>query len=341
MTQSKSILVQIHDLVVSEHPNARLDAYIAARLDGVSRALVQKLIGAGHVSVNSAPQRASYKVQTGDLVRVEIPPPEPAGVAAESIPLDVVYEDASILVINKPKGMTVHPAPGSSSGTLVNAVLARCADLSGVGGVERPGIVHRLDKDTSGLIVVAKSDDAHIRLQQQIQRRTAHRHYLALVWGRTEFAEAVVDAPIGRHPTDRKKMAVIRDTDKYTARRAVTRLNAVEVFDHFTLLEAQLDTGRTHQIRVHCSFVGHPVVGDPAYGGAHKPLSQDLSKSDQRELARLVENLRGQALHAYHLAFDHPITGQSLAFEVPPPDDMQSLITWLKERRDGERTSVY
>jgi 23S rRNA pseudouridine1911/1915/1917 synthase len=202
-----------------------------------------------------------------------------------------------------------------------------------VGGVQRPGIVHRLDKDTSGLLVVAKTDQAHIRLQQQMRQRTAQRRYLALVWGAAKFEEAVVDAPIGRHPTDRKKMAVIRDTERYTAREAVTRLGVIERFEHFTLLEARLDTGRTHQIRVHCSFAGHPVVGDPAYGGTKHATPSDVGKSDQRDLGRLIENLRGQALHAFSLSFDHPVTGERLTFEALLPQDFQALLDWLRARK--------
>lgn len=323
--------MQIHELAVSEDSHGRLDAYVASAL-GVSRSLVQKLIESGRVTVNETVQRASCKVQPGDRVHVEIPPPEPSDLAPEEIPLDVVYEDDSILVINKPKGMTVHPAPGSPHGTLVNAVLAHSDELSGVGGVERPGIVHRLDKDTSGLLVVAKTDQAHLGLQQQIQKRTAERRYLALVWGQPKFEEAVVDAPIGRHPSDRKRMAVIRDTDRYTSRVAITRLKVLERLGPFTLLEARLDTGRTHQIRVHCSFVGHPVVGDPVYGGASRAVPSELGKGGQRELATLLNDLHGQALHAFSLSFDHPVTGKRLSFEAPLPQDFESLLSWLRER---------
>lgn len=324
--------VQIHELTVCDNPRARLDAYISSQVEGLSRSVVQKLIESRQVTVNGESQRASYKVQPGDRIRVQVPPPEPTDLAAEDIPLDIVYEDDSIIVINKAKGMTVHPAPGSPHGTLVNAVLAHADELSGVGGVERPGIVHRLDKDTSGLMVVAKTDQAHVGLQDQIQKRTAERRYLAIVWGATKFEEAVVDAPIGRHPTDRKKMAVIRDTDRYTARIAVTHLTVRQRLGPFTLLEAKLDTGRTHQIRVHCSFVGHPVVGDPTYGGANRAIPSELGKSDQRELAKLMDQLHGQALHAYHLSFEHPLTGERLSFEAPLPSDFESLLDWLRAR---------
>jgi 23S rRNA pseudouridine1911/1915/1917 synthase len=233
-------------------------------------------------------------------------------------------------VINKPKGMTVHPAPGSKHGTLVNAILAHSDDLSGIGGVERPGIVHRLDKDTSGLLVVAKTDIAHAALQKQMQERTAGRKYLAVVWGATRFNQAVVETPIGRHPQDRQKMAVIKDTSRYTARDAVTHLEARERFAHFTFLEARLETGRTHQIRVHCSYIGHPVVGDPTYGGVKRAIPSAMGKLEQRELARLMEELHGQALHAYSLSFEHPATGRWMTFEAPMPAEMDALVEWLK-----------
>lgn len=319
-----------HELVVEDHSGKRLDLFVAERLPDLSRSHVQKLISDGHVTVNSTPQRPSYKVQRGDRVAVTIPPPEKTDIGAENIPLDIVFEDSEIIVINKAKGMTVHPAPGSQTGTLVNAILAHSDDLSGVGGVERPGIVHRLDKDTSGLLVVAKTDQAHSALQEQIQKRTAERRYIAIVWGETRFNEAVVEAPIGRHPTDRQKMAVIKDTGRYTAREAVTHLRVLERFSGFTLLEARLDTGRTHQIRVHCAFIGHPVVGDPTYGGTKRSIPSSYGKLGQQELSRLVDGLQGQALHAFALSFDHPGTGRRLSFEAPMPRDMAALIDWLK-----------
>lgn len=307
----------------------RLDVFVTESAPDLSRSMVQKLITNGHILVNGNQERANYKLSTGDMIDLTIPPAEPTEIAAEEIPLDIVYEDEHIMVINKAKGMTVHPAPGSQRGTLVNAILAHSDDLSGIGGVERPGIVHRLDKDTSGLLVVAKTDAAHASLQNQIQFRSAERRYIALVWGVTKFNEAVVDAPIGRHPTDRQKMAVIKDTGRYTAREAVTNLKVANRFDHFTLLEAKLETGRTHQIRVHCTFIGHPVVGDPVYGGTKRALPSSMGKIQQKELARLIGNLNGQALHAYSLSFDHPITRERLSFEAPLPSDMEELIEWL------------
>ena len=322
--------VNTSEFLVEDNSGVRLDVYLAEQMPDMSRSNIQKLIASGHVTVNAAVQRTSYKVQLGDRISITVPPPEPTNIRAEEIPLDIQYEDDQIIVINKPKGMTVHPAPGSKTGTLVNAILAHSDDLSGIGGVERPGIVHRLDKDTTGLLVVAKTDLAHSSLQGQIQERTAERRYIALVWGETKFSEAVVDAPIGRHPTDRQKMAVIKDTGRYTSRGAITNLTVLERFAGFTLLEAKLDTGRTHQIRVHCSFIGHPVVGDPTYGGIRKILPTFLSKLEQRELSRLIDDLHGQALHAFCLSFDHPVTHKRIAFEASLPAEMSAIIEWLR-----------
>jgi len=328
--------VDTREFVYDTPDQRRLDVFLAERIPELSRSHVQKLIANGHVLVNSIRGRASHKLQPGDRITVTIPPVEPAQIGAEELPLDIVFEDDQIIVINKAKGMTVHPAPGSRRGTLVNAILAHSNDLSGIGGVERPGIVHRLDKDTSGLLVVAKTDTAHTSLQEQIQHRTAERRYYALVWGATKFNEAVVDAPIGRHPTDRQKMAVIKDTGRYTARNAITNLTVKERFGHFTLLEAKLETGRTHQIRVHCAFIGHPVVGDPVYGGTKRAAPSSMSKLAQRELAALMEGLKRQALHACSLSFDHPSTGKRLSFEAPLPSDMRELVGWLRQSDPAE-----
>jgi len=324
---------QHFEFTVDDGSGARLDVYLAAKLADVSRSNIQKLITAGHVLTNGVLERPSYKVQSGDRIAVDIPPPTPTEIAAEEIPLDIRYEDDQIIVINKAKGMTVHPAPGSRHGTLVNAILAHSDDLSGIGGEERPGIVHRLDKDTSGLLVVAKTDLAHASLQEQIQQRSAERRYFALVWGETKFNEAVVDAPIGRHPTDRQKMAVIRETGRFTSREALTNITVLERFNGFTLLEAKLDTGRTHQIRVHCSFIGHPVVGDPMYGGTKRALPASYSKLEQRDLAHLIEGLQGQALHAHTLSFDHPVTHERLAFEAPVSEDIDAILKWLRSSK--------
>jgi 23S rRNA pseudouridine1911/1915/1917 synthase len=239
----------------------------------------------------------------------------------------VVFEDDELLVINKPKGLVVHPAPGHQSGTLVNAVLAHAGeDLTGIGGVERPGIVHRLDKDTSGLMVVAKTERAYQSLQGQIQDRSAERRYLAVVAGSPRFERASVDAPIGRHPTDRKRMAVIRPGSAQTHREAHTDLRVLERFDGFALLEARLQTGRTHQIRVHCAYIQLPVVGDEVYGGK---MSGSKGKGP---VAEAIAALRGQALHAYRLAFAHPVTGERLRFLAPVPGDLGALLAALGSR---------
>ncbi len=322
-----------YEFIVNTEQGERLDIFLSKKLAPITRSHIQKVIESGYAYVNDALARSSYKLAVGDRVNITVPIAEPLEIKAENIPLDVVFEDEQILVINKARGMTVHPAPGSKEGTLVNAILAHCTDLSGIGGVERPGIVHRLDKDTTGLIVVAKTDLAHSCLQKQIQQRSATRKYKALVWGETAFNEAIVDAPIGRHPNDRQKMAVIKETSRYTARPAITNLTVIRRFKAFTFIEARLDTGRTHQIRVHCSFIGHPVVGDPMYGGTKRHIPTSYSKREQVEIEKLIDELNGQALHAYFLAFDHPTSRKRLEFETSIPRDMASLIKYLEDVR--------
>jgi 23S rRNA pseudouridine1911/1915/1917 synthase len=297
----------------------RLDVYLAEKLPHLSRARVQALIAGDLVRVEppgpAAPARAGRRrpraadrVRRGQTVTVRIPPAAPAGIVPEPLPLDIVYEDADLLVIDKPAGLTVHPGAGRSSGTLVHAVLAHCPDLAGIGGVLRPGIVHRLDKDTSGLIVVAKTEAALRALQGQMQTRRARREYAVLVHGRLQRPRGTIDAPIGRDPRHRTRMAVVR-----SGRRAVTHYQAVERFDRATLLQAHLETGRTHQIRVHFASIGHPVVGDPVYARRPNPWG-----------------LRRQALHACRLAFEHPATGRVLVFTSPLPPEMQSALDALR-----------
>jgi 23S rRNA pseudouridine1911/1915/1917 synthase len=311
--------------------NTRLDVFLAGKMPDISRSQLQRLIDTRAVQVNGEVAKSSVKVNTGDLILVEVPPPRVSHIAAEEIPLDIVYEDRDLLVINKAKGMVVHPAPGSEDGTLVNALLAHVTDLSGIGGVTRPGIVHRLDKDTTGLLMVAKNDVAHNELQRQIQRRTATRKYLALVWGRPPFERAVVDVPIGRHPTDRKRMAVLEPKANMNVRDAVTELRVVEQFGSaFALLECSLQTGRTHQIRVHCTYAGFPVVGDPVYGGLRKVGTDLLRGPIQVQLNERIGSLHGQALHAFSLSFDHPTTGERVSFEVSPPPEMQGLLDMIR-----------
>jgi 23S rRNA pseudouridine1911/1915/1917 synthase len=314
--------------VLPEDDGKRLDAYLAATQADISRAAFQRLIEGSCVVVNGRETtKVAHKVSIGEVITYLIPPTKPTDIAPEDVPLDVVYEDDDLVVINKPKGMVVHPAPGTPRSTLVNALLSHCKGLSSIGGVERPGIVHRLDKDTSGLMVVAKNDVIHRALQKQIQARTAERKYLALVWGNPRFEEAVVDAPIGRHPVDRKKMAVIL-SEAQRSRAAATDLRVMERFGPMTLLEAKLQTGRTHQVRVHAAYAGHPVVGDPVYSGGRR--LQTGRKDFVQAVNNLIDALHGQALHAYSLSFDHPRTGARMEFTAPMPEGMQELAEYLR-----------
>jgi 23S rRNA pseudouridine1911/1915/1917 synthase len=315
-------------IIDAERAGTRVDVFLAEVMSG-SRGEAQRLLDQGDATVNGAQTKANHKLRRGDVVEAERPEPVPAKVAAEGIPLAVVYEDADLLVINKPRGMVVHPAPGSETGTLVNAVLGYADDLSGLGGELRPGIVHRLDKDTSGLLVVAKNDRAHQSLQAQIQAKTAERKYQAILWGVPRFEQATIEAPIGRHPADRKKMAVITDP-RHTSREAITEVTVQEPLVTFSLVEARLQTGRTHQIRVHCAYVGHPVVGDPVYGGLRKVPLQGLAVADRNRLEGSIQSLDGQALHAYSLSFDHPSSGARLSFTAPMPEVMQNLLDMLR-----------
>ena len=313
----------------------RIDVFVASQWAEATRAEAQRLLAlpedaAAGIRVNGRRERASYKMRVGDVVTFARPVPQAISLEPEAIPLSIVFEDAELLVIDKARGMVTHPAPGAERGTLVHAVLAHATDLSGIGGELRPGIVHRLDKDTGGLILVAKTDFAHHALQAQIQSREAERRYLALVWGVPKFQQANIDAPIGRHPSDRKRMAVITDP-RQTARTAQTELSVRETFaDTFALCEAKLQTGRTHQIRVHCAYIQHPIVGDPTYGGIRKIPAAPFSASRHAALHSAIDALRGQALHAFSLTFTHPRSGERLRFEVPLPPALQNLIDLLR-----------
>lgn len=314
-------------LVSEEDEGKRLDAFLSSYVADVSRSAFQRMIDEGCVTVNGATPRSSHKLKTGEVVAYAIPEVKPAHMSAEDIPLNIVHEDEDLIVINKPKNMVVHPAPGAESGTIVNALLAHCKGLSTIGGEERPGIVHRLDKDTSGLMVVAKNDVTHRDLQKQIQARTAVRKYLVLVWGDPRFQQAEVDAPIGRHPADRKKMAVI-ESASFRSREATTDLRVMERFGPFALLEATLRTGRTHQVRVHAAYAGHPVVGDPVYSNDRR-----LNTGNREFIAvvnGLIDALGGQALHAYYLSFTHPRTGERLEFTAPLPEEMEHLVGYIR-----------
>jgi 23S rRNA pseudouridine1911/1915/1917 synthase len=319
--------------VEPEQAGTRADVFLAGAME-ISRAEAQRLLETGAARVNGAVAKSGLKLRAGDRVEAERPAPTPSRVIAEEIPLEIAYEDADLLVIVKPRGMVVHPAPGSASGTLVNAVLAHADDLSGIGGEMRPGIVHRLDRDTSGLLVVAKNDAAHLSLQAQIQAKTAERRYQAVLWGVPRFERATVDAPIGRHPSDRKKMAVLTDPH-HAAREAVTELIVREALGAFSFVEARLRTGRTHQIRVHCVYIGHPVVGDPVYGGMRRIPAQGYAAAQKARIEEAIAALNGQALHACSLSFDHPRTGKRLSFSAPMPAVMQNLLDALREMVDG------
>ena len=295
-----------------EKTGQRLDCYLSEALE-VTRSAVQNWLEQGLVRVNGRPQEKNYRLREGDRIEAELPAPAPCQAVAEDIPLDIVYEDDDLLVVNKPKGMVVHPAAGNPSGTLVNALLAHCGDsLSGINGVARPGIVHRIDKDTSGLLIVAKNDFSHTRLAEQIQAHTFTREYSAVVYGSFKEDSGTVDQPLGRHPTDRKKIAVLPNSP--SARRAVTHFWVVKRFQGFTQLRLRLETGRTHQIRVHMAYLGHPVAGDPVYGPK-----------------KSITSLEGQCLHAGKIGVVHPRTGEYLEFEAPLPAYFTGFLQKLKE----------
>jgi 23S rRNA pseudouridine1911/1915/1917 synthase len=331
--------MQTGEITASE-TGQRLDLTLMSVLPDLSRTAVQRLIEAGDVKVDGKACRAGYKLRRGEVVSwcftLEATPP--VGLEAEAIPLEVVFEDADLLVINKPRGLVVHPAPGHQSGTLVNAVLAHAGeDLTGIGGVERPGIVHRLDKDTSGLMVVAKTEPAYHSLHAQIVDRSMERRYLALVKGGPKWERASVDAPIGRHPTDRKRMAVIPPGSSRTHREARTDLRVLERFSGFTLLDARLQTGRTHQIRVHCAYIKLPVVGDESYG----PRSPEREPHLSSELRAALAGLEGQALHAYRLSLTHPRSGERLQWLASPPPDFRQLLEALGSRWQAPEEDVW
>ncbi|MEC1260790.1 RluA family pseudouridine synthase [Bacillus swezeyi] len=294
--------------VHEDHKSERLDKYLIVIETDWSRTQVQQWIKEERVQVNEKAVKANYKVQPGDVVKVDVPDPEPLDVEAEPMDLNIYYEDEDVLVVNKPRGMVVHPAPGHLAGTLVNGLMAHCDDLSGINGVMRPGIVHRIDKDTSGLLMVAKNDMAHESLVNQLVNKTVTRKYTALVHGIIPHDHGTIDAPIGRDKKDRQSMTVTRENGKH----AVTHFEVKERFEDFTVVECQLETGRTHQIRVHMKYIGFPLAGDPKYG------------------PKKTIDFNGQALHAGVLGFDHPRTGEYVEFKVPLPEDMKNLLDNLR-----------
>ena len=309
----ETIPSEIHLTV--EAASKRLDTWLSQQLPQLSRASSQKLIELGQIKINEEVcLTKKQKLKKGDRIHVSIPPVQPSQVKPEAIPVDILYEDESLLFVNKPAGMVVHPSPGHSNGTLVNALLHHCNNLAGIGGVERPGIVHRLDKDTTGVLVVAKTDQAMQSLQGQIKAKTARREYLAVVYGAPKQEEGTVDLPIGRHPVDRKKMTIVSEEKR--GRRAVTHWQVLSRLGNYTLMQFRLETGRTHQIRVHSSQMNHPIVGDPVYGSGNS----------------VGVNLSGQALHAHKLSLHHPVSGELLEAIAPLPEDFTKLVRVLKQR---------
>lgn len=299
-------------IVEAEQTGERLDKFVTDSMDdtAISRTQVQEWIKAGAVEVDGKAAKANYKVAESNHVVLHIPEPEDAAIEPEAIPLEVIYEDSDLIVINKPRGMVVHPAPGHSSGTLVNALMHHCKDLSGINGMIRPGIVHRIDKDTTGLLMAAKNDLAHVSLAEQLKEHTVTRKYIALVHGNLPHDQGTIDAPIGRDLKDRKLFTV---TER-NSRHAVTHFVVLERLGDYSIVELQLETGRTHQIRVHMKYIGHPLAGDPVYG-RNKTVA-----------------LKGQALHAAVLGFTHPRSGERLQFEVPLPADFEHVLNSLRLR---------
>nr|WP_207765440.1 RluA family pseudouridine synthase [Cuspidothrix issatschenkoi] len=307
-------MVSVIYISVTENSD-RLDRYLSQELSELSRSRIQQLIEQGHVQIN-AQVCISKKIhlKTGDRITLEIPAIQPLQIQAADIPLDILYEDDELIILNKPAGLVVHPAPGHPDGTLVNAILAHCPNLPGIGGVQRPGIVHRLDKDTTGAIAIAKTDLAYQHLQAQLQAKTARREYLGLVYGVPKTETGSIDLPIGRNPQDRKKMAIVSVEDG--GRTAVTHWQVQERLANYTLIHFQLETGRTHQIRVHSAKMGHPIVGDPVYGSGRS----------------VGVNLPGQALHAWKLQLQHPLSGNLVQVTAPPPPSFTTLLEVLRRR---------
>mgnify|MGYP003293771032 FL=1 len=294
--------------ITENEAGQRADVVLAAMLE-LTRSNMQKLLDEGRAVKGTKVIKSNYKVKLGDEIIVILPEPQPLDVQPENIPLDIIYEDEDVVVVNKARGMVVHPAAGNYSGTLVNALLYHCKNLSGINGVIRPGIVHRLDKDTSGIMICAKNDAAHVSLSEQIQSKTAQRTYLAVVRGNLKTDSGVIETQISRDKDDRKKMAVVKEG----GRNAITEYEVVERFGKYTIVKCKLKTGRTHQIRVHMEYLGYPLVGDPKYSPMKTPFS-----------------INGQALHSLTLAFDHPRTGERMEFEAKLPEDLHKIVTRLR-----------
>ncbi|MCW8985826.1 MAG: RluA family pseudouridine synthase [Thermoanaerobaculales bacterium] len=313
-----------HEFTVpGEFEGIRLDRCLPELNPDWTRSRARKLIDDGNVLLNNAPSKASATVHAGDTVAIDEPPPRPLDVEAEDIPLEVIHEDEDLLLINKPAGLVIHPAAGNPSGTLVNALLHYCQDLSGIGGVERPGIVHRLDKDTTGIMVVAKSDRAHLALSIAFRRHTIRKTYLAVCYGTPKDSEGVIDAAIDRHPRNRQEMAVVNE-----GRPARTLYRVEQQFAGISMVSCNPVTGRTHQIRVHMAHIGHAIVGDPLYAGRQwRNLVDPRVQAACRSFPR-------QALHARRIAFEHPVSKEKVEFEAPLPPDLEELLRVLRESTD-------
>ncbi len=322
MTDSQSFEFLVDEDDVGE----RLDSFLSAQIPELSRARIQKALRAGDVTVDGEPAvKSARKVRQGERVALTFSPPRPLEIVPEDIPLAIAYEDEHLLVVNKAPGMVVHPAPGHATGTLVHALMAHCRNLSGIGGVLRPGIVHRLDAGTSGLLVVAKDDVTHIALSRALMERAVSRLYCALVWGEMPEQTGVIDMPIGRSPSDRKKMAVVAEGGK----EAHTTYYVIDTFGPFQYIRLKLGTGRTHQIRVHLSRVGHPVLGDPAYGGRRERRG-GLTGKAAATADKALSMIDRQALHAEELSFVHPATGEVVTFKAALPADFRDVLGFLK-----------
>ncbi len=296
--------------IISDNKGKRIDAYISEK-EEITRTAVQRLIEEGKILVNGKEQKSSYKVSIGDIITIEEVEAKPIELKAQDIPIEIIYEDNDIIVVNKPKGMVVHPGNGNPEGTLVNAIMAICKDsLSGIGGEIRPGIVHRLDKDTSGLLIVAKNDKAHVNISEQIKNHEVKKTYIALVRGITKENEATIDMPIGRSNSDRKKMAVTKN-----GKNAITHIKVLKRYDNkYTLLEINIETGRTHQIRVHLSHIGYPIIGDYIYSNGKNEFG-----------------VAGQCLHAKRLEFKHPTSGKKIILEAPLPEYFENILHELEQ----------
>ncbi|MYL52081.1 RluA family pseudouridine synthase [Pontibacillus yanchengensis] len=296
-------------IVVEEEQGVRLDKLLVVLTEEASRSQIQTWIQEDMVTVNGSSQKSNYKCQEGDHLEWEIPEPEALEIEPENIPLDIVYEDEDVVVVNKPRGMVVHPSAGHEHGTLVHALLYHCTDLSGINGIMRPGIVHRIDKDTSGLLMVAKNDKAHSSLAEQLYNKTAERKYVAIVHGEINHEYGTIEAPIARDPKDRQKMGVVEG-----GKDAITHFKVLSLYPDYSYIECELETGRTHQIRVHMKYINHPLAGDPKYG------------------PRRTLPIDGQALHARHLSFTHPTTGERLSFDQEPPKAFQDILDEIQKR---------